>query len=148
MTSKEFEHTMIHSYSAASLDAPDRLFQLTHASRTRTQLWLQADAAPSIGINHRLEILFQNVQYVCSPFALRGLSLRRATQDESGRLSKLHGLEVDPDYSIYLLSRSHTWFIVSAKPIWAEADLSYNDKPVFFSYTGREDVVISMGTIE
>lgn len=139
---------MIRSYSAASLDAPDRIFQITHVSRTHTQLWLQANAAQSKDIAYRLEVLFQNVQHVCAPFVLRGLSLRRATHDESNRLSKLHGLEVDPSYGLYLLSRSHDWFIVSAKPIWAEADLDYNDKPVFWSYTGREDIVISMGTIE
>jgi hypothetical protein len=139
---------MIGRYTAPSLEVPDRLFQITHVSRTRSQLWLQSDAAKDAGWEYRLEVLFQSVQYVCMPFALRGLSLRKATQDEWARLSELHGLEADPRWNLYLLSRDHDWFVVSANPMWAEADLKYNDEPVFWSYGNREDVVKSVGTLE
>ncbi|MFI6330570.1 hypothetical protein ACIBBG_19975 [Micromonospora chersina] len=117
-------------------------------SRTHTQVWLQADPASSSGHEHRLEVLFQNVQYLCMPFVLRGLSLRRATAEQAARLGELHGLESDPRWDLYLLSRSDDWFVVSATPIWAEAKLSYRDEPVFWSYSGREDVVVSIGTLE
>ncbi|NJC68417.1 hypothetical protein HC031_01570 [Planosporangium thailandense] len=139
---------MIRRYTAASLEAPDRLFQVTHVSRTHTQLFLQSNAAKSAGFEHRLEVWFQSVQYFCMPFVLRGLSLRKASQDERASLSELHGLEADPRWDLYLLSRSHDWFIVSARPMWAEADLEYDDEPAFWSYAGQDDAVISMGTLE
>jgi hypothetical protein len=135
-------------YSSSTFDAPDRLFQITRVSRTHTQLWLQSDAAKDAGIEYRLEVLFQSVQYLCAPFVLRGLALRRATRDERARLAALHGLEVDDRWGFYLLSREHDWFVVSGSPIWAEADLTYSDEPVFWSHADRPDVVISTGTME
>lgn len=137
---------MIHRYTASSLEAPDRLFQITHVSRTHTQLWLQSDRSQTS--RYRLEVLFQDVQHLCMPFVLRGLSLRKATQDEWARLSELHLLEPDSRWNLHMLSRSHDWFIVSGTVLWAEADLSYDDEPVFWTYTGNDDVLISVGTLE
>lgn len=137
---------MVRSYTAPSLEAPDRLFQITHVTRTHTQVWLQSDRSRSTG-QYRLEVLFQWVQYVSMPFVLRGISLRRATQQEWARLSELHQLEHDPRWSLYMLSRSHDWFIVSATPLWAEADLNYNDKPVFWGFPKDDDRLISTGTL-
>ncbi|MGC1209964.1 MAG: hypothetical protein WA890_01685 [Micromonospora sp.] len=93
-------------------------------------------------------MLFPWVQYVCMPFVLRGLSLRRATQEEWARLSKLHQLVHDPRWSLYILSRSHDWFIVSAAPLWAEADLNYDDKPVFWGFPKDDDRLPSTGSLE
>jgi hypothetical protein len=138
----------IPRYSAATLEAPGRLFQITHVSRTHTQLWLQSDAAKEAGFEYRLEVLFQSVQYLCVPFMLRDLWLRRATPEERARLSDLHHLQVAPRYDLYLLSRGHDWFVVSDKPIWAEADLRYDDEPVFWSSGDRDAKVISVGTLE
>ncbi|MEU4398681.1 hypothetical protein [Micromonospora orduensis] len=136
---------MIRNETTAELEAPDRLFQITHVSRTHTQLWLQADANSSH--QYRLEVLFQDVKYLCVPFMLRGLSLRRADPEQTRRLTDLHDLVVEPGSNVYLLSRSHDWFVVSSHPLWAEATLSYSDEPVFWSHTGNEDVVVSMGTV-
>ncbi|MGV9211822.1 hypothetical protein ACTFTM_08160 [Micromonospora sp. RB23] len=127
------------------LEAPDRLFQITHVSRTHTQVWLQADANSTH--EHRLEVLFQDVKYLCTPFMLRGLWLRRADPEQTRRLTELHELVLEPGWDIYLLSRGHDWFVVSAHPLWAEAKLSYSDEPVFWSQTGREDIVVSKGTV-
>lgn len=138
---------MVRSYTAPSLEAPDRLFQVTQVSRTHTQLWLQSDRSQGTG-KPRLEVLFQNVQHLCMPFVLRGLSLRRATQEEWARLSKLHQLEHGPGWSLYMLSGSHDWFIVSATPLWAEADLSYDDKSVFWGFPKDDNRLISLGTLE
>ena len=138
---------MTRRYSAPSFEAPDRLFQITHVSRTRTQLWLQADRSRSTG-EHRLEVLFPSVQHLWVPFVLRGLSLRRATPEERARISERHGLPIDPDWHLHLLSRDHDWFVVSATPLWAEADLAYDDEPVFWSHSDHPDVVISVGTLE
>ncbi|MET7818135.1 hypothetical protein [Micromonospora zamorensis] len=137
---------MISNDIVAELEAPDRLFQITHVSRTHTQVWLQADANSTH--EHRLEVLFQDVKYLCTPFVLRGLSLRRADPEQTRRLTELHELVLDPGSSVYLLSRSHDWFVVSSHPLWAEAKLSYSDEPVFWSYTGNEDVVVAMGTVK
>ena len=139
--------TAIRKYKTPSLDVPDRLFQITQASRTHTQLWLQSDRNKSKG-ELRLEVLFQSVQYLCIPFAIKGLALRQATTDECTRLSDLHGLKADSRWGIYLLSRQHDWFVVSAPPVWAEADLGFNDKSAFWSSADRPDVVRSIGTLE
>ncbi|SBT49797.1 hypothetical protein [Micromonospora auratinigra] len=138
---------MARHYTAPSLEAPDRLFQITQVTRTHTQLWLQSDGSESVG-RYRLEVLFQCVQYVSMPFVLRGLSLRQATPQEWARLSELHQLEPDPAWSLYMLSRSHDWFIVSATPVWAEADLSYRDKSVFWGFPKDDDRLISTATLE
>ncbi|MBQ1013316.1 hypothetical protein KBX53_20640 [Micromonospora sp. M51] len=137
---------MIRNEITAELEAPDRLFQITHVSRTHTQLWLQADASSTH--EYRLEVLFQDVTYLCTPFVLRGLSLRRAHPEQTRRLTGLHELAVEPGWGVYLLSRSHDWFVVSSSPLWAEAKLSYSAEPVFWSYTGKEDIVVSMGTVK
>ncbi|MER7009062.1 hypothetical protein ABT297_39290 [Dactylosporangium sp. NPDC000555] len=134
----------IRRYTASSFEAPGRLFQITRVSRTHTQLWLQSDASAT---EHRLEVLFQWVQFISAPFVLSGLYLREATPDERARISERHALEVDPRWGLYLLSRDHDWFVVSGNPIWAESNLAYDDEPVFWSYAGREDLVISVGTM-
>ncbi|MCG5463584.1 hypothetical protein MED01_001739 [Micromonospora sp. MED01] len=138
---------MADIYTASSLEAPDRLFQITRVARTHTQVWLQSDRSQMTGQN-RLEVLFQSVQYVCMPFVLRGLSLRRAPQDDWARLSELHQLEHDPRWSLYMLSRSHDWFIVSATPLWAETDLSYNDATAIWGLPEHDDRLVSRGTLE
>lgn len=138
---------MIEQYTAAVYEAPDRLFQIMRTSRTRTQLWLQADASPSSGIPLRLEVHFDSVQYLCLPFVIRGLTLRAATTTERQRLSAAHGLDLAESQGVYLLSEKQDWFIVSSPPQWAEAHLSYNDGPVFWDHAGNEDVVASMGTL-
>ena len=137
---------MISNETTAVLEAPDRLFQVTQVSRSHTRLWLQADANSTH--EHRLEVLFQHVKYLGTPFVLRGLSLRRADPEQTRRLTELHGLVIEPGSDMYLLSRSHDWFVVSSHPLWAEAKLRYLDEPVFWSHTGNEDVVTSMGTVK
>lgn len=127
------------------LDAPDRLFQVTRVSRTHTQVWLQSDR--SRAHPYRLEVLFQWVQYLCTPVVLRGLSLRRATADERARISRQHDLVPDPRWDIYRLSRDSDAFIVSARPLWAESDLRFDDAPVYWTRPDNDGVVKAMGTI-
>lgn len=138
---------MIERYTAPVFDAPDRLFQVMRTSRTHTQVWLQADAAPDLGIPLRLEVLFQSVQYLCLPFVFRGLALRAAAGAERDRLAAAHGLELPPEQGLYVLSKEHDWFVVSGKPLWAEARLSYRDESVFWDYAADENVVVSVGTM-
>jgi hypothetical protein len=137
--------TVTHNYQADVFDAPDRLFQIRQAARTHAQVWLQADR-PSES-EHRLEVLFPAVQYLCLPFAFRGLHLRRAPAGEAARLLGLHGVTAEPERDVYLLSREHDWFVVSAKPTWAESALSYNEPTVFFNPDYGPDVVVSVGTL-
>lgn len=139
---------MIERLSAPLLEAPGRLFQLTRATRTHTQVWLQADASREAGFPLRLEVLFPSVQYLSMPFVLRDLSLRAATEPERSRLAAAHGLDIDAESTFYLLAKDRDWFIVSGIPLWAEADLSYFDDSVFWSHTGRDDVVTVIGTLE
>lgn len=138
---------MIKSYTAPVFDAPGRLFQVMRASRTHTQVWLQADAAPELGVPLRIEVLFQWVQYLCLPFVFRGLALRAATAAESERLAAAHGLELAPEQGVYLLSKEHDWFVVSGRPMWAEARLSYGDESVFWGYPADANVDVSVGTM-
>jgi hypothetical protein len=122
-------------YTAASLEAPGRLFQAFQVSRTRNQLCLRADRNPSGGLPHLLDVHFDSVQYYCGPFVLHGLSLRRATADQQARLVDVHGLDTDPQLGLFLLSAEHDWFIVSGSPQWAEADLPYDAPSLFWSST-------------
>lgn len=122
-------------YTAASLEAPGRLFQAFEVSRTRNQLWLRADRNPDGGLPQLLDVHFDSVQYYCGPFVLRGLSLRRAAADERARLIDQHGLETDPQLGLFLLSAEHDWFVVSGSVQWAEADLPYDAPSVFWSST-------------
>lgn len=138
---------MIKRFAAPVFDAPDRLFQVVRTGRTHTQLWLQSDAAPESGHPLRLEVLFQWVQYLCLPFVFRGLTVRAATAAERDRLTAAHGLELVPDQGVYLLSKEHDWFVVSGRPLWAEARLAYHDESVFWHYAADEDVVVSIGTM-
>jgi hypothetical protein len=139
---------VIERYTASVFAAPNRLFQIMRTSRTRTQVWLQADASPSSGIPLRIEVHFDSVQYLCLPFIIRGLTLRAATAAERERLGAAHGLELAEDPGVYLLSEQHDWFVVSGPPQWAEARLAYDDGPVFWDYAGDEDVVASIGTLQ
>lgn len=138
---------MIERYTAPVFDVPDRLFQVMGTSRTHTQVWLQADAAPDWGIPLRIEVLFQSVQFLCLPFVFRGLSLRAAAASERDRLTAAHSLDLVPEQGVYLLSNEHEWFVVSASPLWAEARLSYDAGPVFWEHANDEDVVVSVGTM-
>jgi hypothetical protein len=47
-----------------------------------------------------------------------------------------------------VLSGDHGWFVVSAQPHWAEANLTYSDDPVFWSHADGNDVVESIGAME
>ncbi|GAB3337747.1 hypothetical protein GCM10027452_10910 [Micromonospora halotolerans] len=38
--------------------------------------------------------------------------------------------------------------IVSAAPQWAEADLKYDDKPVFWGFPTDDDRLLSTGSLE
>jgi hypothetical protein len=129
-------------YEADSFEAPDRFFQILQAARLHNQVWLQSDR-PSENM-YRLEVLFPGVDYLCMPFYVRDLHLRRATADERKRLTALHDVTVGRDRDVYLLSPGHDWFVVSGNPVWAEADLSWNDPPVFY-HQYSPDVVISLG---
>ncbi|MFI2711935.1 hypothetical protein ACH495_17575 [Micromonospora sp. NPDC018662] len=137
---------MIPRRTTTELEVPDRLFQITHVSRTHTQVWLQSDASENH--KHRLEVLFQDVRYLCMPFVLRGLWLAKAEPEHAARLLDQHELDADPAWDVYRVSRTQDWFVVSASPLWAESKLGYRDEPVFWSQTGREDVVVSLGTVE
>jgi hypothetical protein len=139
----------VRRYTAASLDVPDRQFQITQATRTHTKLWLQANAVPHLGHPYRLDVVFHDVQYLSFPFVMRGLALRRADPEETTRLSALHGLQPDPRTPVTLLSKDHDWFIVAGTVLWAEADLEYNDPSVFWSSTGDDNPkLISVGTLQ
>jgi len=132
-------------YKADGFEVPDRLFQIRQVGRTHSQMWLQAER-PFVN-EYRLEVLFPDVGYLCLPFALRGLYLRRAPADEAARLTALHGVTVEPDRAVFLLSREHDWFVVSGEPAWAESALSYDEPTVFFNSDYGPDVVISVGTL-
>src|SRR4051794_23704690 len=112
-------------YTADSLEAPGRTFQVTDVTRTHNQVWLRSEQGLDVGIPYRLEVHFPGVEYYCGPFAMPGLSLRRAGPAERARLSARHGVPVEPGLGLYLLSREHDWFIVSGSPSWAEADVDY-----------------------
>jgi hypothetical protein len=135
---------MTRRYEADAFEVPDRLFQIRQAARLHAQVWLQANR-PSES-EYRLEVLIPAVQYLCLPFAFRGLYLRRAPADEATRLTKLHGVTVESERAVYLLSREHDWFVVSAKPAWAESALSY-DEPSVFTREYSPDVIVSAGTL-
>jgi hypothetical protein len=135
-------------YTATSLDAPGRLFQVTQVSSSHSQLWLQSDRAPEIGFRYRLEVYFPWVSYYCGPFAICGLALRQADPDRRDRLAEHHGLDIDPKYGLYLLSPDHDWFVVAGSPSWAEAALGYDAPSVFWSSEDRSDVIISIGQLQ
>jgi hypothetical protein len=78
---------VIVRHTAEVYDVPDRLFQIMRTSRTRTQLWLQADRSPSSGMPLRIEVHFDSARYLCLPFVMRGLAVRAATAAEGERLA-------------------------------------------------------------
>jgi hypothetical protein len=51
---------------------------------------------------------------------------------------------VGRDRDVYMLSPGRDWFVVSGLPVWAEADLRFDDPPVFYSQYEPEKI-ISMG---
>ncbi len=137
--------TVKHNYKTDVFEAPGRQFQIRQASRGNAQVWLQSNRP--FENENRIEVLFPAVQYLCLPFSMHGLHLRRAPADEAARLSSLHGVSVKPELDVYLLSREHDWFLVSGKPMWAESALSYNEPTVFFNTDYGPDVIVSAGTL-
>ena len=78
---------------------------------------------------------------------VQGVERSFVRPDERVRISRQYDLEPDSRWDIYRLSRDTDAFIFSSNPLWAEADLRFDDGPVYWDYAGQPDIVKVMGKI-